>query len=98
MLPCTCEGRDGWRSGADEEGDSLKLGLDPLPWIGINKSRQGEGMGHFTGESSKRLLCHIPLTPAGFESSPESPVFTTEHEAYLVVVNAWPLLNIFAAC
>lgn len=40
----------------------------------------------------------MPLTPAGFESSLESPVFTTEHEGYLVVFNAWLLLNIFAAC
>lgn len=78
--------------------DSLKPRLDPLPWIWINKSRRGEGVGHFTGESSKRLLCHMPLTPAGFELSLESPVFTTEREGYLVVFNAWPLLNIFAAC
>lgn len=58
VLLCVCEewqGQCRW--------DSLKLGLDPFPWIWVNKPSQGKGRRHFTGELSKRLLCHIPLTP-----------------------------------
>jgi len=39
--------------------------------LSLNKANQGEGMGHFTGELSKRISCRIPLTPTGFESSLE---------------------------